>query len=45
MPLHRLTTITVGVVFSMGKAALYGWGPPVPPSFIAPEDIAERMAR
>ncbi len=27
-----------------GAAALASWGPPVPPSFLAPDDLAELMA-
>lgn len=27
-----------------GLAALYAWGPPVPPAFIAPDDLADLMA-
>jgi hypothetical protein len=26
-----------------GARALYNWGPPVPPSFLAPDDLAELM--
>ena len=31
-------------VFEMGKVALFTWGPPPPPSFLEPEDLAELMA-
>jgi hypothetical protein len=24
--------------------SVYSWGPPVPPSFLAPDDLAELMA-
>ena len=27
-----------------GMKGLYSWGPPVPPSFLAPDDLAELMA-
>ena len=27
-----------------GDAGLYAWGPPPPPSFLAPEDLAGLMA-
>lgn len=30
-------------VFEAGKAALYEWGPPPPPSFIKPDDLAAIM--
>ena len=26
-----------------GAKSLYSWGPPVPPSFLAPDDLAELM--
>lgn len=26
------------------KKSLYSWGPPPPPSFLAPDDLAELMA-
>ncbi|WP_411074926.1 VOC family protein [Streptomyces sp. cmx-4-7] len=31
-------------VFEEGAKALYAWGPPPPPSFLAPEDLAALMA-
>ncbi|MGW3865608.1 VOC family protein [Streptomyces sp. NPDC005047] len=31
-------------VFEEGPQALYSWGPPPPPSFLAPEDLAALMA-
>jgi hypothetical protein len=27
-----------------GYKSLYNWGPPVPPSFLSPDDLAEVMA-
>jgi catechol 2,3-dioxygenase-like lactoylglutathione lyase family enzyme len=32
------------VVWEHGMKSLYSWGPPVPPSFLAPDDLAELMA-
>jgi Glyoxalase/Bleomycin resistance protein/Dioxygenase superfamily len=31
-------------VWEHGMKSLYSWGPPVPPSFLAPDDLAELMA-
>jgi catechol 2,3-dioxygenase-like lactoylglutathione lyase family enzyme len=31
-------------VWDHGMKSLYSWGPPVPPSFLAPDDLAELMA-
>ncbi|HUF54222.1 MAG TPA: VOC family protein [Dehalococcoidia bacterium] len=31
-------------VFEFGQKSLYSWGPPPPPSFLRPDDLAELMA-
>ena len=38
MTLHGLRSVTIGV-----PNALFAWGPPPPPSFLHPDDLATMM--
>jgi catechol 2,3-dioxygenase-like lactoylglutathione lyase family enzyme len=52
MSLHGLRSVTIGVpnveetaayYAEFGLAGLFAWGPPPPPSFMYPEDLAAMM--
>jgi hypothetical protein len=47
VPLHRLTQIVDDALWTPGvwegAKALWAWGPPPPPSFLAPEDLGALM--